>query len=57
VASLLVTTLVLLLLAPAAGYTGILLEVHNQPCPRLFLVPLEPCEVREIKLVISLRKR
>jgi hypothetical protein len=55
--SLLVTALVLLLLAAATattGLPGILLQVHNEPCPRLLLVPLEASEVGLVELVIGL---
>ena len=52
--SLLITALVLLLLT-CHGLPGILAQVHNQAGPRLLLVPLEPCQVREVKLVVGLR--
>jgi hypothetical protein len=48
--------LVLLLLAATAeaGLACVLAQVHDQPCPRLLLVPLESCEVGQVKLVIGL---
>jgi hypothetical protein len=52
--SLLVTTLVLLLFAAGRWLPGILAEVHNQPGPRLLLVPLEAGKVLQVQLVISL---
>ncbi len=52
--SLLVTTLVLLLLTAGGGLPGILPQVHDQAGPRLLLVPLEACQVLEVKLVIRL---
>lgn len=53
--------LVLLLLLAAGtatrghGAGGLVLEVDNQACPGLFLVPLKASQVWLLKLVISLQ--
>lgn len=47
----------LLLLATAAGRhcrARLLLQVDNEPCPALLLVPLETSEVGLVKLIVRL---
>lgn len=49
-----VSLVLVLLLLPSSGRCTLLLLMDDQPCPRLFFVPLEACQDGEFHFIIGL---